>query len=44
LPGVQPILVDENGNIIEGSDASLLKNPSEFLSGNLCIKQENNMI
>jgi len=28
LPGVQPVLVDENGNVIEGND----------VSGNLCIK------
>ena len=28
MPGVQPILVDENGNIIEGNE----------VSGNLCIK------
>ncbi len=28
LPGVEPVLVDENGNIIEGND----------VSGNLCVK------
>ena len=28
LPGIQPVLVDENGNIIEGNE----------VSGNLCIK------
>ncbi|MCE6991563.1 acetate--CoA ligase [Dyadobacter sp. CY323] len=28
LPGIQPVLVDENGNVIEGND----------VSGNLCIK------
>ena len=39
LPGVQPILVDESGNVIDGSDASTLKNPTELVSGNLCIKQ-----
>jgi len=39
LPGVQPILVDESGNMIEGSDASQLKKPTELVSGNLCIKQ-----
>ena len=38
LPGVQPILVDEKGNVIDGSDASLFTYPSEIISGNLCIK------
>jgi acetyl-CoA synthetase len=38
LPGIQPILIDESGNVIEGSDASQLKNPTELVSGNLCIK------
>jgi len=38
LPGVQPILVDENGHSIPGSDASLPEMPTETVSGNLCIK------
>jgi acetyl-CoA synthetase len=39
LPGIQPILVDENGKAIIGGDASLLDNlPTETVSGNLCIK------
>jgi len=38
LPGIQPILIDESGNVIEGSDASQLKNPIALVSGNLCIK------
>jgi acetyl-CoA synthetase len=38
LPGIQPILVDENGNIIEGSDAATLTLPNKIVSGNLCIK------
>jgi acetyl-CoA synthetase len=38
LPGVQPILVDEQGNIIAGGDASIDQLPNETVSGNLCIK------
>jgi acetyl-CoA synthetase len=38
LPGIQPVLVDENGTIIKGSDAALLELPTETISGNLCIK------
>jgi acetyl-CoA synthetase len=38
LPGVLPILVDEHGNTIDGSDASLDVLPAETISGNLCIK------
>jgi acetyl-CoA synthetase len=38
LPGVQPILVDEQGNIIAGGDASIDVLPTETVSGNLCIK------
>ncbi|MBL7765062.1 MAG: acetate--CoA ligase [Chitinophagaceae bacterium] len=38
LPGVQPILVDEQGNKIPGGDASALVLPSETISGNLCIQ------
>jgi acetyl-CoA synthetase len=38
LPGIQPVLVDENGTIINGSDAALLELPKETISGNLCIK------
>jgi acetyl-CoA synthetase len=38
LPGIQPILVDENGNTIAGSDAAQLQLPATTVSGNLCIK------
>jgi acetyl-CoA synthetase len=38
LPGVQPLLVDENGVPIFGGDASLQDLPSETVSGNLCIR------
>jgi len=38
LPGVQPVLVDEKGNFIEGSDAAKGEFPSTVVSGNLCIK------
>jgi len=38
LPGVQPLLVDENGVPIPGGDASLHQLPTETVSGNLCIK------
>lgn len=38
LPGVQPMLVDENGVPIPGGDASLHQLPAETVSGNLCIK------
>jgi acetyl-CoA synthetase len=38
MPGVQPVLVDENGNIIKGSDAASGILPSETVSGNLCLK------
>jgi acetyl-CoA synthetase len=38
LPGIQPLLVDEHGNAIEGGDASLSSLPHETVSGNLCIK------
>lgn len=44
MPGVQPVLMDEKGNVIEGSDiaAAYLSNSSEKQklngSGNLCIK------
>jgi acetyl-CoA synthetase len=38
LPGVQPILVDEHGNAIEGGDATKAMLPLEVASGNLCIK------
>lgn len=38
LPGVQPMLVDENGVPIPGGDASLHQLPTETVSGNLCIK------
>ena len=38
MPGIQPILVDEKGDIIEGSDAASGVLPSETVNGNLCIK------
>lgn len=38
LPGVQPILVDEQGKLIPGGDASQHMLPEETVSGNLCIK------
>lgn len=38
MPGIQPILVDEKGNVIEGSDAASGILPTETVSGNLCIK------
>ena len=38
LPGVQPLLVDENGVPILGGDTSLQDLPSETVSGNLCIR------
>lgn len=38
LPGIQPVLVDEQGNTVEGSDASSGTLPKEIVSGNLCIK------
>ncbi len=38
LPGIQPILVDENGNTIAGSDAASGLLPTETVSGNLCIQ------
>lgn len=37
MPGVIPVLVDENGNILPGSDASKPELPQETISGNLCI-------
>lgn len=42
LPGIQPLLVDENGKVVEGTDAAQNaidnKTPGELKSGNLCIK------
>jgi len=38
MPGVQPLLVDENGHPIPCGDASLPELPSDTVSGNLCIK------
>ncbi|MBL0911782.1 MAG: acetate--CoA ligase [Bacteroidia bacterium] len=38
LPGIQPVLVDENGNRIEGSDAASGILPADIISGNLCIQ------
>lgn len=37
MPGVQPVLVDEAGHILPGSDASRPELPGETISGNLCI-------
>jgi acetyl-CoA synthetase len=38
LPGIQPLLVDENGHIIKGSNAANDELPEETVSGNLCIQ------
>ena len=38
MPGIQPILLDEKGNVIEGSDAASGVLPTETVNGNLCIK------
>jgi acetyl-CoA synthetase len=38
LPGIQPVLVNEHGAIIPGSDAGAGALPTEMVSGNLCIK------
>jgi acetyl-CoA synthetase len=38
LPGIQPLLVDEHGNALQGGDASLFELPAKTVSGNLCIK------
>jgi acetyl-CoA synthetase len=38
LPGVQPVLMDEQGQVIPGSDASVSQLPDQTISGNLCIK------
>ncbi len=38
LPGIQPMLVDEKGEIIAGGDASAGILPENTISGNLCIK------
>ena len=38
LPGIQPILMDEQGMPILGGDASKLEMPNETINGNLCIK------
>ena len=38
LPGIQPILMDEQGMPILGGDASKLGMPNETINGNLCIK------
>jgi acetyl-CoA synthetase len=44
MPGIQPVLVDEKGNMVEGSDAAVeslkVSTPGEGLAGagNLCIK------
>jgi acetyl-CoA synthetase len=38
LPGVQVLLVNEQGNTITGGDSSIDILPSEIISGNLCIQ------
>jgi acetyl-CoA synthetase len=38
LPGIQPVLIDEKGNKIAGSDAAEDLLPEEAVSGNLCIQ------
>lgn len=38
LPGIQAVLVDENGEVISGSDASHFEYPKKTINGNLCIK------
>ena len=38
LPGIQPILMDEQGMPILSGDASKLEMPNETINGNLCIK------
>ncbi len=38
LPGIQPLLVDENGNMVPGSDAASGTLPNNTVSGNLCIR------
>lgn len=38
LPGIQPVLMDENGNEVAYSAASNFVNPTEKIQGNLCIK------
>ena len=38
LPGIQPVLVDEKGDIVAGSDAATGILPEATISGNLCIK------
>jgi acetyl-CoA synthetase len=38
LPGIQAILVDENGLEIKGSNAANFELPQQTISGNLCIQ------
>jgi acetyl-CoA synthetase len=38
MPGVQPLLLDDKGRIIPGSDAASGELPTEEVKGNLCIK------
>jgi acetyl-CoA synthetase len=38
LPGIQPILVNEQGIVVQGSDAAKGELPHEIINGNLCIK------
>jgi acetyl-CoA synthetase len=38
LPGIQPILVDEQGNEIQGGNATKPNLPNATISGNLCIQ------
>lgn len=38
LPGVQPVLLDEHGNRVPGSDAASVTRPGQTVSGHLCIQ------
>lgn len=38
LPGIQPVLLDEHGNIVPESDAASCELPGKLSSGNLCIQ------
>lgn len=38
LPGIQPVLLDEHGNIVSGSSAATFETPGDVINGNLCIQ------
>ncbi len=38
MPGVQVLLVDENGKQVEGGNSALMQLPAETVQGNLCIQ------